>query len=213
MSEQLTESRATSTLFYVYDPMCSWCWGYRPTWQLLQEQLRGVTEVQYCVGGLAPDNDQTMPEDMQRFLQQTWSNISSQLGTEFNFDFWRSCQPKRSTYPACRAVLVARERGLEQAMFLAIQQGYYLQAKNPSELNCLAELAVSVGFDKNEFMCALASDKINLKLMQEISFARSLPINGFPSLVLCHNDKAYSIPIDYKDWQVSFQDIMEKLAR
>ncbi|MFT6977114.1 MAG: putative protein-disulfide isomerase, partial [Shewanella psychromarinicola] len=24
-----------TTLYYVHDPMCSWCWGYRPTWDTL----------------------------------------------------------------------------------------------------------------------------------------------------------------------------------
>lgn len=113
------------TLTYVYDPMCSWCWGYRPTWELLKGNLRGVVSIQYCLGGLAPDCDQVMQDDMQQVLQQTWRKISQQLGTQFNFDFWQHCQPKRSTYNACRAVIVARTQNLEQEMYLAIQQGYY----------------------------------------------------------------------------------------
>ncbi|MEF1187337.1 DsbA family protein, partial [Vibrio sinaloensis] len=24
-------------LYYVYDPMCSWCWGYKPTWRAVED--------------------------------------------------------------------------------------------------------------------------------------------------------------------------------
>jgi len=40
------------------------------------------------LGGLAPDSDQPMPEQMQRYLQQTWQRFQQVVpGTRFNFDF------------------------------------------------------------------------------------------------------------------------------
>lgn len=199
------------TLMYIYDPMCSWCWGYQATWQLLQEKLSSILNVQYVVGGLAVDCDEPMSRDMQQFLQQTWRNINAQLGTEFNFDFWTQCQPRRSTYPACRAVIAAREQGLEQAMYLAIQQGYYLHAKNPSDNSTLVRMAASIGLNTNTFENALHSEKINQQLLTEIAFARQLPLNGFPSLVLAINNQFIPIELDYKSWQNSYNSILTHL--
>jgi len=199
------------TLLYIYDPMCSWCWGYRSTWQVLQEKLSSLVEVKYLVGGLAADSVEPMPEKMQNFLQQTWRNINEQLGCEFNFYFWTKCQPRRSTYPACRAVIAAREYGLEQAMYFAIQQGYYLQAKNPSDNATLITMATSIGLDVNGFKKSLTSEKVNHQLLTEISFVRQLPINGFPSLVLAINNEFIAIELDYKHWQASFDSIMMHL--
>ncbi|SQH76486.1 conserved protein of unknown function [Shewanella benthica] len=129
-------------VYYVYDPMCSWCWGYAPTWNNLRAALKesGIN-VEYRLGGLAPDSNEPMPDEMKAFLEQTWHKIAAELGTEFNFDFWRQCQPRRSTYPACRATLIAREQGLEQAMLDGIQQAYYLKAMNPSDLTTLISIA------------------------------------------------------------------------
>ena len=93
---------AKPILYYIYDPMCSWCWGYQPTWLLLQQQLESRIQIHTLVGGLAEDSNALMPETMQDFLQETWHKISAELGTQFNFNFWSQCQPKRSTYPACR---------------------------------------------------------------------------------------------------------------
>lgn len=198
-------------LFYIYDPMCSWCWGYAPTWQRLQRELTSEVDIIYGLGGLAEDSDVLMPEAMQVFLQQTWRKIAQQLGTEFNFDFWQHCQPRRSTYPACRATLIAREFGKEQEMLTAIQHAYYLQAKNPSNLDTLQALAVDIGLDSLDFLQKLKSQSVDEQLMAEINKMRSLPINGFPALVLVKEQLLIPIPIDYQDWRKSFEIIMKKI--
>lgn len=200
------------TLYYVYDPMCSWCWGFHQTWEILQKQLAERVDIRYCVGGLAPDSEEPMPEAMQAFLQQTWRKIGQQLGTAFNFDFWQQCQPRRSTYPACRAVILAREQGLEKEMCLAIQQGYYLQAQNPSDLSTLVSIAERLGMDVDAFRQNMLSRELNQQLLSEISFARSLPIQGFPSLVLVHQGQQVAIEIDYQHWQNSYHRILAVLS-
>ena len=126
----------SNILYYAYDPMCSWCWGFRPVWEELQARLPAEVRVQPILGGLAPDSDQPMAPDMQSHLQDTWRRIEQRIpGTSFNFAFWENCSPRRSTYPACRAVIAAGAQGpgQESNMVLAIQRAYYQQARNPSD--------------------------------------------------------------------------------
>jgi putative protein-disulfide isomerase len=201
-------------LYYVYDPMCSWCWGYRPTWVELQAALNNNLpdlEVVYTLGGLAPDSDEPMPKDMQQFLSSTWHKINAQLGTQFNFDFWTNCQPRRSTYPSCRACLIAREFGLEEQMIFAIQQAYYLQAQNPSDNSTLITLAGQIGIDETVFSEKLTASLSNQKLMSEIHNTHSLPIRGFPSLVLSIDGNYQAVPLNYQDWKSSFEVIREMI--
>jgi len=195
------------TLYYVYDPMCSWCWGYRSTWLNLQQALENIVPIQYLLGGLAEDSNDPMPEEMQVFLQQTWHKIANELGATFNFDFWLQCQPKRSTYPACRAILFARKYQQEQAMCLAIQQAYYLHAQNPSEQSTLIQLIENIGLDAKAFAQQLNSDDLKQQLNNEIKIAKAMPIQGFPSLVLAINDQYFPIRLDYKNWRTSYEII------
>lgn len=200
-------------LIYVYDPMCSWCWGYKNTWQRLQEKLVDVVDIDYRVGGLAPDSNEPMALSMQQFLQQTWHRIAEQTGAQFNFDFWQQCQPKRSTYAACRAILVARSYNKEHEMLEAIQHGYYLNAQNPSELNTLAEFATLLAIPKDEFMRLIQSDEIEQQLQNELNFVRQLPIQGFPSLVLKVQQQYFSIAIDYQNVAPAYQQILNYLNK
>ena len=187
-----------STLFYFHDPMCSWCWGYRPTWKLLQQSLPKTIKVEYIVGGLAPDSNIPMPEALAHTIQSHWKRIESELGTHFNYDFWTKCSPKRSTYPACRAVLAAKKQHQEKTMIQHIQEAYYLRAMNPSEQATLLQIAKEIGLDDIQFKRDINSPEIEQELRSQIQAARESLVQGFPSLVLMKEGKAHPIPIDYK---------------
>ncbi|WED29500.1 DsbA family protein [Vibrio sp. DW001] len=196
-------------LYYVYDPMCSWCWGYKPTWTEIEKQLSEHLEIVYVVGGLAPDSDIPMPEEMQQQVASYWKKIEDYLGTEFNHQFWKNNTPRRSTYPACRATLAARKQGAEKAMLSAIQSAYYLETRNPSDNDTLISLSVEIGLDSKKFTDDLLSDGLNQELVAEIAFARSIGGNSFPSLFVRSNDNIIELPIDYQRSEETISQIMK----
>jgi len=202
------------TLYYIHDPMCSWCWGFQPTWQKLKNILPSNIVIQYLLGGLAVDCDDLMPLTMQKSIKQTWVTIQSEIpNTKFNFDFWSDNKPKRSTYPACRAVIAARklDPNLHNKMIESIQHAYYLHAKNPSNTNILIELAQNLNIDTNEFEKLLLSPEINMELNKEINLSRELGAQGFPSLILETNNDNYFIPINYNDENEILDTILRHL--
>jgi len=195
------DNELTSTLFYVHDPMCSWCWAFSPSWKKLKAGLPSDIITCIVLGGLAPDSDQPMADSMQTMLQSTWRRISEVVpGTQFNHDFWQNCLPRRSTYPACRAVLAARAQNsaFEEPMIEAIQHAYYLNAQNPSDTDVLVSLAKGVGCDETKFEAQIHSNEITNVLLENIQFTRELGATGFPSLVLKTNkNELRHIQVDY----------------
>ena len=189
-------------LYYVHDPMCSWCWAFRPVLHEITQQLPDKITLIRLLGGLAPDSDDPMPEKTRDYVIDNWQRIQEQVpGTQFNYDFWDKCQPRRSTYPACRAVIAARQQGdqFDEEMTLAIQKAYYLQARNPSDNETLVELAGEILPDKKQFNEDILSESIHQKLMQEIHIARNLQLNSFPSLLLVKDSQSFPIEHDYND--------------
>jgi len=196
----MTVIDSLKTLYYVHDPMCSWCWAFRPTLTKLLAALPSHIKVQYLVGGLAPDSDEPMDETTQAMIQKHWHTITKKIpNTQFNFDFWANNTPKRSTYPACRAVLAAKTQApnKEDAMILAIQQAYYLQAQNPSDDDTLMHCASSIGLDTKKFQQDLHAKHTQQQLEQDIQQAQSMGVYSFPSLILEDNGKFKPIAIDY----------------
>ena len=189
-------------LIYVHDPMCSWCYAFEPARRQLFDALDGRISIERLVGGLAPDSGEPMPAVMRQMLQQTWRRIEQFVpGTQFNFDFWERCEPRRTTYPANRAVLAAREQGgeFDELMTARIQRAYYREARNPSDNETLVELAQDIGLDAARFAEALESPRIEAALRDEIGRARAIGADGFPSLIVVDDGRPLRIGIDYND--------------
>ena len=191
-----------NTLYYVHDPMCSWCWAFKPTWDKVKEALLGKVQIDYLLGGLAPDSSQPMPIETREYIKGNWKRIQEMIpDTRFNYDFWTSSEPKRSTYHACRAVICAKQQHLDfvNLMGYGIQKSYYLEAQNPSNDDVLINIAENLGLDIEKFKMALKSSQVNEILLDEINLTRSMDMNSMPSLVLQINGTLKGIDIEYLD--------------
>lgn len=201
-------------LYYIHDPMCSWCWGFSSTLNELLESLPKEVEVRRLLGGLAPDSDVPMPTSMQESIKSNWSQIEDKIpGVKFNYDFWTKTIPRRSTYPACRAVLAARkqDKKYDVLMTKAIQRAYYQESRNPSDNATLTELAKEVNLSVTQFEKDLTSYEIQRELLQEITFSHALYAESYPSLVLVVRDQNFTIRINYNESEHMLEEIKKYL--
>ena len=205
-----------NTIYYVNDPMCSWCWGFSDVYEKFINKLDDSFKVKRLIGGLAPDSDVPMNDETKVMVQNAWHAIEKTiLDIKFNFDYWESNTPKRSTYPACRAVIAARAQGelFDLKMTMAIQTAYYHHAKNPSEIDILLELAVDMGLDSDLFKKDIISAKTQEILLDEIKQARMMKANSFPSIILQINQSFYPISIDYLDEKKMLTELEQLLQK
>ncbi len=111
-------------------------------------------------------------------------------------------------------------------MIKAIQEGYYLNAKNPSDFDTLIAFAEEIGLDVERFEIALNSESTIEKLNEEMHMARSIGAQGFPSLILKSNKFAeaeetksqalkkpqwQNVPYDYNDASVTLRQTVPSL--
>ena len=180
--------------------MCSWCWAFRPTWLKVLSELPSHINVSYLLGGLAPDSNLPMPLETQKYVRDNWIKIQKVVpGTEFNYDFWTLNEPRRSTYLSCRAVISAKKQNpdFEVLMTEGIQKAYYLNALNPSNEETLINIAQDIGLNEESFKEDLKSSEVNDHLLDQIHTTTTMPISGFPSLVLVKGGLLKRIKIDY----------------
>ena len=137
------------------------------------------------MGGLAPDTEQPMDAQTRDYVQSAWRAVVQRSGARFNFAFWDECSPRRTTYPACRAVIAAglQRPQARKLMYEAVQSAYFLLAKNPSEERTLITLAEESGLDADRFAADLGSAAVNQQLAIELTKVREFGVTGFPSLI------------------------------
>lgn len=195
------------TLYHVHDPMCSWCYAFKPTLDELRKHLKDNIKLVHVVGGLAKHSNEPMPKEQQETIENIWYQIEEEVGTKFNHDFWKNCKPRRSTYLSCQATMLARYENKEDEMIEAIQNAYYQRAMNPSDASTLIQLADEIGLDKEKFEKDLKSQKIEDDLQEELNLRRSLYVRTFPSLVLKYKKELYPINIKYNDYKSMLNQI------
>jgi len=109
-----------------------------------------------------------------------WREVAATTGARFNWEFWDKCQPRRSTYPACRAALAAGLQGVLPEMFAALQRAYYAEARNPSDADTHLALAGELGLDLARFSTDLVSSRVENMLQR--TGARSVSLRGARSV-------------------------------
>ena len=92
-------------------------------------------------------------------------------------------------------------------MILAIQQAYYLEARNPADKGTLIELANEIGLDRVIFSADIDSPAVHQELLSEIEFTSRLEVKGFPTLVLEREGVFTTIIYDYADHKAALYGI------
>jgi putative protein-disulfide isomerase len=151
-----------------------------------------------------------MSQPIAESIQANWRKIEQTVSNiQFNFNFWTNNQPVRSTYPACRAVLAAKNQSMsfENKMIAQIQWAYYKNAENPSLSATLVNCAEKIGLNCELFEMDIASQEIEIQLQYEIQFTRRAGVSTYPSLCLQIEKQLVAINIDYNDAQKIVEQI------
>jgi putative protein-disulfide isomerase len=124
-----------------------------------------------------------------------WQQVHIRTGQPFRFD---NALPEGFVYdtePACRAVVTVG--GLDPTLifplFKAIQNAFYAEGRDVTQLGVLAELAAELGIDKDAFLPAFDSDTARAKTQAHFKQTRQAGVRGFPALILQQDAQLHSI--------------------
>lgn len=183
---------------YFYDPMCAWCYGFAPTLAQIVPRLPENVHFRMQLGGLAPDSDEPMSQEMRTKLANNWPRIESMCGVRFNHSYWdQQPNPPRTTYIAGRATVAIRRAGGDEAAFLSsIQKSYYQEARNVWQADVLIDIGRDLGFNISD---SLHLPEVREAHEAEIQATQNLGVQGFPTLAVRTSQGWQGLPIAYGD--------------
>ena len=185
------------TLFYVGDPMCSWCYGFSPQ---LDSVLKAFPELSFevVVGGLRAEGKESFTS-LSSFLHEHWQEIQSKTGRPFRFEILNDPSLVYNTEPACRAVVAVRSiaPGQTYPYFKALQTAFYEENLDPTSLKTFLYLAEKFNLDPIRFEKHFYAPVIINETVRDFQLTQTLHINGFPALVALINGKLHRISSGY----------------
>lgn len=183
-----------STLIYIADPMCSWCYGFGPELTALLEGLPGLpTEI--VTGGMRAYNTEPLNDQSRAELMAHWQQVADKTGLSFSTDTISQEGFIYNTEPACRAVVTARQLAPKATLsvFQAIQHAFYAEGLDVTRTEVLSEVAATAltkaGFPIGAaaFQTVFLSESAILGTHTDFNRTKEWGVDGFPTLVLEHN--------------------------
>ncbi|MFQ1876542.1 DsbA family protein [Aeromonas veronii] len=193
MSEQQT------TLHYVYDPLCGWCYGAAPLLQAAAT-IAGL-KIELHAGGLwLGSRRQPMGEALRDYVRPHDQRIEALTGQHFGERYFNELLLREGclldSEPPIRAVLAVTTLGGDGLTMLhRIQQSHYRDGIWIGEPTFLATLAADQGIAAEAFQQAYLQAPLLQHLADSQGWMKRLGGQGYPTLGLMHIGKVSAVRV------------------
>lgn len=206
----------TTSLHYIYDPLCGWCYGAAPLVKAAREILRVVP---HGGGMMSGAHRQTITPQLRAYVRQHDERIAQLTGQPFGNGYidhlLNDASAVLDSEPPTAAMLAAEEiagRGLD--MLAQLQIAHYVEGRRISEPEVSIEIAAELGLDPAHF--AEARDRLAGKALQEHfretrALMAEVGAQGFPSFVLQTGDRLQVV--NFAEDLARPQDFQDRLRR
>jgi putative protein-disulfide isomerase len=202
-------------LWYIADPMCSWCWGFLPVIEAIRHEYGGRAKVELLLGGLRPGTKDPMPPAQRETILRHWRTVQRMTGQPFEFE---DAMPEGFIYdtePASRGVVTVSiiNSRLIFPFFRAVQSAFYAGQRDVTHAVVLTQLATGIGLDAQRFREVFESDTANRQTLEHFNKARQWGVHGFPAVVM-QNAAGYTpLTTGYRSFQELRPQLDEWLER
>lgn len=180
-----------TTLHYIYDPLCGWCYGFSPLVHAARE-VEGLTIRMHGGGMLAGHARQLVTAAVREFIMTHVPRVTAitkaRFGEAYTDGLLRDPTAMLDSEPATAAVLAAEGvagRGLD--MLKRIQNAHYLEGARVVERKELLALGLDIGLDGAAFEAEFAR-MLGTIVQSHIDASRRFLVQvggqGFPTFAL-----------------------------
>ena len=197
------------TLWYVADPMCSWCWGFSPIIERIRQEYGNGLRMELLLGGLRAGTKTPMPPQQREEILHHWHAVQRATGQPFSFE---GAIPEGFIYdtePANRAVVAASRISPDMLFpfFKTIQFAFYVNQQDVTRQEVLERLAIVAGLDARLFSQVFESEAVKESTLAHFRQARQWGVHGFPTVIGQKGENYVVLARSY----CSFEDFRPKL--
>ena len=196
----MTSDPVNKEIVYIGDPMCSWCYGFSPVIQHLNNKHKHEVKMTLVVGGLHVGDNCITDEKRAEFLRHHWEEISDRSGQPFSYKSLENLGWLYDTEPACRSVVAVRKLEPEKAFpyFATVQSGFYADAKDTNADDIYVEAAEQHGIDGAEFLKTFHDEATKQETFQDFNWSRSMGVTGYPTVLVRDGEDWAALTFGYQ---------------
>ena len=199
------------------DVQCPWCYIGKRKFEAAAAAFDGEVEVEYHSFELAPDTpvdyDGTpaqylaerkgLPMPQVEQMIQRVTDIAASVGLEYHYEHVH----QTNTIKAHELLHLAKEHGRQAEMKEGLLKAYFVDGGHVGRIPDLADIAADLGFDRDEVVDALESERYLPAVKADVAQADAYGISGVPFFVF---EERYGVS-GAQDTTV-FADVLRQLS-
>ncbi len=211
-------SQVKPKIYYVYDPLCGWCFAYAPIMTKLSQEFKDQVEFVVIPGGMIVGENVRPIREIAPYLLQAIPEFEEISGVKMGEPYMAMLKEGSyiaSSYRPSLAMVVFKSfntgRDVEYAH--KVQQSYFIEAKDIMGDSLYMDLARQFEISPDEFMKRMADTSYQSKTQDHFDFAAYLNTKGFPALVGKSGDSYIKITYGYLSEEESRKKIQKFLRK
>lgn len=181
--------RSNITLVYVYDPLCGWCYGFKPVMRKLAERFKDQLRIRVVPGGLSIDENAQPISEGHGYISDSLELIKIKTGAAFGKPFVKLVEEGNYIYdslPGCKAQNTINQLAPDQSLAYAeaLQSAFFMEGKNLNHPETFLTILANFPVDPSEFEAVYTSDEIEKITRDQFTWVRNNSAEAFPSLLL-----------------------------
>ncbi len=210
----LEPEAAKPRLFYVFDPLCGWCYGFSPVMQKVHKEYAGRFEFHVVAGGMYTGSRVGPIGQVAPYIRTGYKQVEQASGVKFGPAFlalFNKGTANFNSVPGCKAMSAFKRQKPDQAIEYAhgIQKVLYYDGKEFEDVNAFADVAAKMGADKARFLADMKSKAVEDSTNADFYLSERFGVQGFPAVLVLKGGKMYSIAEGY----APYEEVSRKLDK
>ncbi len=185
------------TIYYLYDALCGWCYGFSPVFQDFYDQNKNDYKFEVISGGMIQGDRIGPIGEVAGYIGEAYKQVEERTGIKFGEEFLQGTMKKGTaiftSLPPARALAAFKRLQPEnQVPFAAaLQKAVYFDGMEPEDMDGYIRLAGEFGVEPADYSRLLNAEDIAYAAREEFMFTQQLGVQGFPMVVLKNEQEQY----------------------
>lgn len=181
---------------YIYDALCTWCYGFSPVIKAVQNKYDQVFEFEILSGGLITGTRTGPISVVYPKFREEYKIVEETSGIDFGEAFLHELEKGSMIFDSERpAVALSVFKSLMPEKIFEfiydLQQSIFYEGKEPSGDELYRYHAVNFGIDPDMFIHKMHLEQFKQDAYYEFALARQLRVNNYPAAFIQSADNHF----------------------
>lgn len=192
-------------IYYVYDPLCVFCYGFSPLIHKLYKKYSDRIDFELLPGGLwIDDNVKHVTPQVAANLRKASEKVSNMSGKAFGEAFYKLLDTDHvfDSFAGSKAMATITDMKLKDPFdyLNLIYESTFINGKDSNDINEYSKAAETLNMNSDLFTSSYLDEEMIEKTYSLIKKAKELGVKSFPTVLVEKNNEYYSYPINYSSF-------------